>query len=446
VTTRTPERGGRREPPRPDPQLRLRSAIPALVTLPWLTPLGEWSAAEVEFRDVPVGPSRHLVRFVEAGDRLWALKELPVRVAEREYQGLRGIEERHIPAVKVAGLAVRPDSDDAVLITEYLEGSWQYRRLLLRIPLDEQRHRARLLDAVASLLVDLHRRGVFWGDCSLANTLFKRDGQRLQAYLVDAETTEVHESLSDGQRRADLAIVEENIGGGMLDMAMRLGADERVVDQLLDEARSVPERYEELWSVLHDQPTFSYADRHEVVSRIRRLNDLGFAVDEVRLVQVAPGQQEVRLNAVVTDRRFHADELRRLTGLDVGEGQATLLLNDLRGHAARRGRGAGPLAREDARAWLLEVFQPALSVLRLALPDAQDLVQTYCDLLEIRWLMSEQAGRDVGDEPAVLALTLGEAPRGSAAEMAVAEATTGALPVVVAGEDDDVPASVSFLQ
>ena len=47
---------------------------------------------------------------------------------------------------------------------------------------------------MASLLVDLHRNGVFWGDCSLANTLFSRDGQVLQAWLVDAETSEIHPS------------------------------------------------------------------------------------------------------------------------------------------------------------------------------------------------------------------------------------------------------------
>src|SRR5262249_35142500 len=33
-----------------------------------------------------------------------------------------------------------------------------------------------------------------------------------------------------------------------------------------------------------------------------------------------------------------------------------------------------------------------------------DPVQAYCDLLEVRWLRSEQAGRDVGDEVALEAL------------------------------------------
>ena len=205
-----------------DAELRLRTGVPDLVQLPWLEPLSSWSPADVPFRDVPVGPSRHLVRFVHAGGRLWALKELPRWAADREYSALLELERRGLPAVKAAGLALRPDDDDAVLITEYLAGCWQYRRLLMNIPLSEHRHRQRLFDAVALLVVDLHRRGVFWGDCSLANILFKRDGQVLQAHLVDAETAEVHDALTDGQRAHDLAILEENIGGGLMELAVRL--------------------------------------------------------------------------------------------------------------------------------------------------------------------------------------------------------------------------------
>src|SRR5690349_18250851 len=61
--------------------LRLRVASAELLGLPWLEPLGEWDATTVDIRDVPVGPSRHLVRFVEADDRLWALKEMPEAIA-----------------------------------------------------------------------------------------------------------------------------------------------------------------------------------------------------------------------------------------------------------------------------------------------------------------------------------------------------------------------------
>ena len=93
----------------------------------------------------------------------------------------------------------------------------------MRLPPTSAIYRDRLLDAMAFLLVDLHRRGVFWGDCSLANTLFRRDGDRIQAYLVDAETSEVFPELSDGQRAYDLEILVENVAFGLADLAAMQG-------------------------------------------------------------------------------------------------------------------------------------------------------------------------------------------------------------------------------
>ena len=127
----------------------------------------------------PSGTSRHLVKFVDADDQLWAVKDMPPRIAIKEYDVLRRLEDMGLPAVRPAGLVLQPEFDTAILVTRYLEGSWQYRRLFMRLPPDQPKHRARLLDAMAGLLVELHRHGVFWGDCSLANTLFSRDGQLL---------------------------------------------------------------------------------------------------------------------------------------------------------------------------------------------------------------------------------------------------------------------------
>ena len=141
------------------------------------------------------------------------------------------------PAVRPAGLVVQPSGGNAILITRYLERSWQYRRLLMRIPPEQRMHRDRLLDAMASLLVDPHRNGVFWGDCSLANTLFSRDGQVLQAWLVDAETSEIHPQLSPGQRQHDVDILVENVAGGLVDLAARLGQPDEMFDTLVEEAQ-----------------------------------------------------------------------------------------------------------------------------------------------------------------------------------------------------------------
>lgn len=415
-----------------DLDLRLRVASPGLLALPWLEPLAEWDATEVPLRDIPVGPSRHLVRFVETDGRLWALKELPKRVAAKEYAVLRDLEARSLPAVRTAGLVIQPHEDNAILVTRYLERSWQYRRLLMRIPADMPKHRERLLDALAGLLVDLHRNGVFWGDCSLANTLFSRDGQVLQAWLVDAETSEIHPQLSDGQRGYDIDIMVENVAGGMVDVAMRLGAPPEIVDSLIDEAASVATRYQALWDVLHAEPVFSFNDRYQLEGQIRQLHDLGFAVDEVTLRSTGSHDETLRLKVAVAARRFHATQLHDLTGLDVGEGQARILLGDLKayqGQLQQRSKFDVSCAMA-ALQWTDEVLRPGMRRAHEAVGGVGDPIQAYCDLLEVRWLLSEQAGHDVGDEAALEALARRSVPPQAAATMAIAEAATGQLPVL----------------
>ena len=409
--------------------LRLRMPSAGLLALPWREPLAEWDATEVPLRDIPVGPSRHLVRFVETDGRLWALKELPGRIAAKEYAVLRDLERRALPAVRAAGLVIQPDGETAILLTRYLERSWQYRRLLMRLPPDDPGHRERLLDAMAGLLVDLHRNGVFWGDCSLANTLFTRDGQVLQAWLVDAETSEIHPTLSEGQRRHDIEIMVENVAGGMIDLAIRLDQPPSVWDGLIDLAGSVASRYQALWEVLHAEPVFSYDDRFQVEAQIRRLHELGFAVDEVTLRPAGPGP-EVRLRVAVAARRFHATQLHALTGLDVGEGQARILLGDLRAYQAALQRQEQADVSEEIAAlrWLGEALRPGMARAHQAVGGLGDAVQAYCDLLEVRWLLSEQAGQDVGDDAALEALARRALPARAAAQMAVAEASTGQLP------------------
>lgn len=419
------------------PDLLLRTTSPGLLGLPWDRPLAEWDPEEVPLRVLDVGPSRHLVRFVAVDGVLWAVKEEPQRIARREYDVLRHLESHGLPAVRAAGLVAQPD-DVALLVTRYLAGSWQYRRLLMRLPPDRPVHRARLFDAMAGLLVELHRHGVFWGDCSLANTLFTRDGQLYAAHLVDAETSEVHPSLSDGQRAQDLDILVENVASGMLDLAAMLDRPPEIEPVLIAEATDIPRRYEALWDVLHAEPQFDFGDRYRVEGTVRELNDLGFAVDEIDLAPVADGG--VRLRLGVGERRHHATQLRERTGLDVGEGQARILLGDLRAHqqALQRDQAATDTPRrvtegEATASWLHDVLTPGMRRAHAAVGHVGTAVQAYCDLLEVRWLLSEQAGADVGTGPALEALAE-KAPVDSAARALVAD--TVDLPVVPTDPSD----------
>jgi len=414
------------------PELRLRSPKARLLGLPWDLPLSEWTVPDVALRDIAVGPSRHLVKFVEADGALWALKELPPRIARKEYSVLRQLEDLGLPAVRPAGLVLQPELGSAILVTRYLDGSWQYRRLFMRLPPNQPKHRARLFDAMASLLVELHRHGVFWGDCSLANTLFSRDGQILQAWLVDAETSEVHPTLSDGQRELDLQILVENVAAGMLDLAARLNRPPELSDTLIAEAQDIQNRYQQLWEILHTEPVFGFADRYRVEGTIRQLNDLGFAVEEVSLQPVSASPDKLRLNVAVGDRRYNAQHLRDLTGMDVGEGQARSLLGDLHTYQGQLCREAGHDVDEStaARLWVMEVATPTMHQAHAAVGYTGTAIQAYCDLLEVRWLLSERAGHDVGTDRALAALSRDVIPTDSAAKMAVVEIPTAPMPAI----------------
>jgi tRNA A-37 threonylcarbamoyl transferase component Bud32 len=407
--------------------LRLRRPTPALLGLPWASRLADWSDETVAFRRLPVGPSRHLVRFVIVGNDTVALKEEPVGVARSEYEALREMEALGLPSVRVIGIAERPGEDVAIIATDFLRHSLQYRRLLARMPLVAGGYRDRLLDAMASLLVDLHRAGVFWGDCSLANTLLRRDGDRLQAFLVDAETSEIHPRLSDGQRAADLEVLVENVAFGLADLAAMQGTGATPdgigasMDEQLAAAEAVRERYLGLWDELFRVETVAAGDAFAVEARIRRLNDLGFAVEEIELEPgdgPSSGQGQARLRVIVSERDFHTRELRRRARINALEGQARLLLNDLREYRAWLASSSGrPVSLEEGTArWHAERLDPALARLALIIGPGRDALQAYCDLLEHKWLLSERAGRDVGLEAAFASYVDSGAPAPETAE------------------------------
>ena len=103
------------------------------------------------------------------------------------------MQRLHVPSVQPVGILegredVGGEPLEPVLVTQHLEFSLPYRALFSSTLRPDTA--ARLLDALAVLLVRLHLAGFFWGDCSLSNTLFRRDAGSFAAYLVDAETTE----------------------------------------------------------------------------------------------------------------------------------------------------------------------------------------------------------------------------------------------------------------
>jgi hypothetical protein len=365
--------------------------------LPWGVPLEEWPADLLV--DVERGIGRHVVRFVRFGAAYYALKELPPRLAEREYRLLTALAAEAVPAVRAAGIVVDRAAADgeelpAVLITRYLEFSLPYRLILGRetLPAPEPSIRA----ALAELLVRVHLAGLFWGDCSLSNALFRRDAGALAAYLVDLETGELHETLSDGQRSHDLAIAEENIVGELHDLEAELGRP--AVGDPWEFAASVVGCYEELWGELTADEVFAPGETARLEDRLRRLNELGFDVEEVELVSDGD-QVRLKLQSKVVEADHHRRRLRRLTGLEAQENQARRLLNDL---TAYKTQMQAPVSETAAAGrWLSDVFEPAIAAVPPELLTKRAAAELYHELLEHRWFLSERTGGDVGMKAAV---------------------------------------------
>ncbi|NEK57209.1 DUF4032 domain-containing protein [Geodermatophilus sabuli] len=369
-----------------------------LLSLPWEQPLEEWDPAVL--LEVPQrGISRHVVRFTAQSGRVYALKEIAEPLARHEYALLGQFEEEGLPAVSVLGICVdRPHGQDAILVTRYLEYSMSYRYLFSR-PTGE--HSAdQLLDTLVVLLVRLHLAGVFWGDCSLSNTLFRLDAGTLAAYLVDAETVERHQRLTPGQRRYDVDLARERVGAELLDLQFGelLPPD---IDPV-DVADSLPPRYEALWEEVTREEVFARDEqRYRVAERLDRLNDLGFDVGEVELVTTADGAK-LRVDTRVAEPGQNRRELFRLTGLEVQERQARRLLNDIRAFRAwLEQKTGGPVAETVASyRWLAEVYRPVVDAIPAELAGRLAPAEVFHEVLEHRWFLSEKAGRDVGTSKA----------------------------------------------
>jgi len=381
-----------------------RPGHPDFLDLPWHRPLNDWEVEHVV--EVTRGAHRHVVKFIDYGGVLYALKELPPRIAGREYRMLRRMAEEELPVVEAVGVVSRAGSTrqlEDVLITRYLDYSLPYRALFThrRAAGEDLRGLSdRLLDALAMLLARLHLFGFYWGDCSLNNTLFRRDAGALAAYLVDAETGEYHPTLTAGQRRADIEVTMLNVAGGLMDLQAEL--DMPGEPDPIETAEDLVRRYERLWHELTTEEELSPDERWRIESRLRRLNELGFDVDEIEMVSDSDGNRLV-MRPVVTEAGHHRRRLLTLTGLEAQENQARSLLNDLANFRLYLEHTSGRSAPESVASyrWLSEVFEPTVSAIPDELRGKLEPVEVFHEVIRHKWFLSEREGRDVGVSEAV---------------------------------------------
>ena len=417
---------------------------PALLDLPWQLPLEDWPSDRIAA--LPKGLSRHTVRFAHLSDHVIAIKETLPELAKREYEMLKRLIALDVPCVEpFAIINNRTDESDnplpAVLITRHLKFSLPYRAMWSQGLRPETA--SRLVDALAVLLVRLHIAGFFWGDVSLSNTLFRRDAGAFAAYLVDAETGQLYDGgLSNGQRENDLEIARVNIAGELLDLIASgnaaPGVDANVVsDRIIS-------KYRNLWKELTASEVIGSAEKWKINRRVERLNELGFDIEEMT-IKADGGDSTITIKPKVVDAGHHGRRLLRLTGLDVEENQARRLLNDLDEYRLANPR---PGADEEvlAHEWLSRAFEPIITAIPKNMTGKLEAAEIYHQVLEHRWFMSQNLGREVDSTEAVNSyITNVLAHRRE--EEALIEPTTGSITlpdavpsgtIKVANEDGEV--------
>lgn len=363
-----------------------------ILTLPWSVPLEEWP--DDVLVALPRGISRHIVRFVQLGDDVAAVKETTAEMAHREFDMLRRLRKRDIPVVKpIAVVTDRVGGDGeelpAALVTKHLKFSMPYRAVFSQTLREDTA--TRFIDAMAVLLVRLHLAGFYWGDVSLSNVLFRRDAGSFAAYLVDAETGELIDGeLSVGHRGNDIEVARINIAGELLDLQAG-GRLDPTIDPVGQADRFVAS-YERLWAELTSWQEIDSTETWKIAERVEHLNELGFDIEEISLKTDLPGSA-VGVRPKVVDAGHHSRRLLRLTGIDAEENQARRLLNALDEYAARKG-----VSSDEGRAahdWLLTEFEPVLGAVPEHLRGKLDAPQIFHEVLEHKWYLARQRGKDV---------------------------------------------------
>jgi hypothetical protein len=371
--------------------------IAAIAGLPWNQPLEQWpeDPALAEKR----GISRHVVRLIRVNDEpdaeIYAVKETVSEFANREYAALRELRRLQAPSVDpIAVVEGRKDNNGedlpCALATRFLPYSLPY-RVVLSGALSSH-DILNMANALALLLVRLHLLGFWWGDCSLSNTLFRRDAESFAAYLVDAETGEFQKTLSDGQREHDLEIAHFNVAAELEDLALS-----GVLYPGMDPVRAsdtVIKRYRRLWAALRDPQSLDPTDRRAVERAMRQLHDLGFAVEEVSIA-IDGDNKVLKFQPKLVAAGYHTNRLRELMGLETEELQAKRILASFDRYRARESNPS-TVVNETAFKWLTEVFNPIVNSVPADHMGRVEPAQLFHEVLEHRWYLSEAAGYDVG--------------------------------------------------
>jgi hypothetical protein len=187
----------------------------------------------------------------------------------------------------------------------------------------------------------------------------------------------------------------------MADIAASQGYDLDSAD--LELGVDITKRYDALWRELTTDLIIAPHERYRIRERVGRLNDLGFAIDEIDVIP-SGSSSRIRISVSVAGRTFHSQRLRESTGIDASENQARQILSDVRYHDAKHGE-KGETGSVTGKAvatmhWRITRFEPFTRRITALRPDA-DPIQGYCDFLNFRYTIASDRQRDIKSEAAL---------------------------------------------
>lgn len=354
--------------------------LPALTLFPFDKNLQEWQACGVAPITMRRGDSRHQVIFVKSKlpelPFRFAVKEVTPDLARREIENYRKLRELGIQTLTPVGIVTRRESAvpiqtpagvmyqssvTAYLIT-LLEDAVLPESVLFGLRFQQQA-RKEIFDAIAELFAKCHAKNVYWGDASLDNLLIKfvreehtlGKRRRLIALLADTETTEIHPSLSQRMKEADLEFFFESML--WLDEEFHKRGIPRDKSITLNDIDYLRERYNALTNIWDAHKRFDSLTQFNSERHFGRFRRASYA--------------DTLLKHLEEHKWYLSERMKRHVSM-----------------------------RDTTLDWYANYFLPIQDLLKQSnfaeyFPDKTEL-EVYLEIMENKYYLSEQQKRDVG--------------------------------------------------
>lgn len=253
-----------------------------IAQLPWYLDLGDW-VEQKKIRELKIrkGNHRHPIIFIVFNDQFYAIKQISPNVAEKEIKFYEILHKKHIPAItpigfvrvsrpplkmeNVIGQPLIPD-DEGFLITQ-LERDVIPDNDVVRFGFSKD-NEEKVWNAVVELFVNLHTNNIYWGDGSMNNVLIRfkkikypnseRNKTILEAILVDTETMEIYDSISNKRRMEDWEIFFDSLQWTLEDLS-KTGIKKKTNYNLL--RKKLLKKYDEWFSITKERQRFENLTR-----------------------------------------------------------------------------------------------------------------------------------------------------------------------------------------